>query len=100
MNARRLAKKCSRDHAHIRIEGKYTKPSATYCLGLVTALAQVFWAHIKALNEVLLQEDQKRGLEDILSNEVLISSDWKVLASWAWKGSSHIVRLKHLVEND
>lgn len=92
VEARCLARKCSRNHPHIRIEGKYTKASATYCPGLVTALAKVFWQHIRALNGILCEEDRRRGLEDILSNEVLITADWKVLASWGWKGSAAALR--------
>ena len=30
------------------------------------------------------------GLEDQLSNEVLLSAVWRVSASWSWRGSSHI----------
>ena len=90
MNASGLAKKCSRDHPHLRIEGKYTKPSATYCPGLARAMAIVFWRHIQQVLGGVALAGAKRGLEDALSNEVLLTSDWKVLSSWRWHGSPHI----------
>lgn len=90
MSARSLAKKCSRDHSHLRIEGKFTKPSATYCQGLAVVLARVFAAHVSAVQESLPSYVSFPGLEDQLSNEVLFSSEWKVIASWTWKGQSHI----------
>ena len=90
MDARRLGKRCSRDHRHIRIEGKFTKPSATYCHGLAVALARVFADHILVVEEAYEAFQEPRGLEDALSNEVLLSSPWEVVASWKWKGSAHI----------
>lgn len=90
MSAQSLAKKCSRDHKHLRIEGKFTKPRATYCHGLALALARVFAAHVSAAREAHAESFVPPGLEDQLSNEVLLSSEWKVSASWTWKGQSHI----------
>ena len=90
MNAKPLAKKCSRDHVHIRIEGRYTKPSATYCAGLAIALARLFRRRIEAIYAQLGGEDAERGLEDVLTDEVLLTSQWKVVRDWKWRGSSHI----------
>ena len=91
MNARSLARKCSRNHEHIRIQGKYTKPSATYCEGLACAIAEVFKKHILAIAHQDFSHDLKtQGLEDILTNEVLLCSEWRTLSSWKWRGSSHI----------
>ena len=90
MRAQSLARKCSRNHAHIRIEGKFTKPSATYCAGLATALARTFAKHVLWRKEADEATGGKQGLEDVLTNEVLLSSNWEVYASWKWKGSSHI----------
>lgn len=67
MNARRLARKCSRKHAHVRIQGKFTKPSAAYCKGLAKALANVFAMHL-ALEVHSIKVDE---LEDVLTNDVL-----------------------------
>ena len=90
MNARSLARKCSRTHKRITIEGRYTKPSATYCEGLARALALVFVKHIEAISESATEGAKVQGLEDVLSNEVLLSSSWQPRASWKWRGSSHI----------
>lgn len=32
----------------------------------------------------------KQGLEDVLTNEILLASSWEVRAEWSWKGPSHI----------
>ena len=90
MNARSLSRRCSRDHKHVRIEGKFTKPSATYTPGLATALARVFACHILKVEEEIADLKRVPGLEDQLSNEVLLSASWRVSASWSWRGSSHI----------
>ena len=91
MMAQSLAKKCTRDHSHIRIQGQFTKASATYCPGLARAIANVFAQHLRcrAIEEQEL-DLRAEGLEDALSNDVLLGSDWKVEDSWRWKGSSHI----------
>ena len=91
MNARGLARKCSRSHTHVRIQGKYTKASATYCDGLACALARTFADHILRLSREEEQGALKvSGLEDVMTNEVLLSSEWRVLSGWFWRGSSHI----------
>ena len=81
-----LARKCSRKHAHVRIQGKFTKPSVAYCEGLAKALANVFAMHL-ALEVRRIKVD---GLEDVLTNDVLLSCKWEVVSSWPWRGSSHI----------
>ena len=91
MNAQCLARKCSRTHRHVPIQGRFTKPSATYCDGLAIALAKVFEYHIRHRYEFAESHELRTaGLEDILSNDVLQSYDWQVLHSWKWRGSAHI----------
>lgn len=91
MRAGSLRKKRSRDHSHVRIQGKFTKPSATYCEGLAKAIAKVFALHLRSRDlQVSLFEVRGNGLEDVLTNEVLLSQNWQVVSSWSWKGSSHI----------
>ena len=91
MRCEALHRKCSRDHAHVRIEGKFTKPSATYVEGLAEEIARVFVLHLQRL-DVLRQEKglDVRGLEDPLSDDLCLGLDWKVLGSWRWKKPSHI----------
>ena len=73
IDARCLARRCSRDHSHVKIQGKFTKPSATYCEGLAKALAQVFARHLFRRRVLNAHYELKGdGLEDALTNEVLL----------------------------
>ena len=95
MQVHLLHRKCSRDHSHIRIEGKYTRPSATYCPGLASALGTFFADHLAALNRTGERlEVASRGLEDSLTNDIAVSLDWVVDDAWSWKSSSHINALE------
>ena len=86
-----IARRCPRNHQHIPIQGKYTKPSAIYCPGLAVAFADLFQRHLKDyeahLEETRLDVD---GLESILCNDVCVGLEWKDTASWNWKRQSHI----------
>ena len=91
MNMEPLRRKCSKDHTHVRIQGKFTKPSATYTKGLAIALAKNFRDHIVARKITLEKCDlDVAGLEDVISNDILSAFEWKEQDSWSWKGSSHI----------
>eukprot|EP00435_Cladocopium_sp_Y103_P031603 s2642_g8.t1 len=91
LEGERISRKCSRDHEHIPIEGKWTKPSATYVDGLALALADLFHrALTKKLRADKHLNDKKGGLENPLCNDVLLSHEWKTLAVWRWKIPRHI----------
>eukprot|EP00438_Fugacium_kawagutii_P016043 Skav232582 [mRNA] locus=scaffold932:80382:86688:- [translate_table: standard] len=92
MDASSLARPCTRDHEHVKIQGAYTRPSATYCDGLADEMARVFDFHIAQKKKELLEDDERSGdgLEDPLSNDVALSLRWKTLDAWRWKGQSHI----------
>ena len=86
-----LHRKCTRDHEHVRIQGKFTRPSATYCSGLAIALAVFFADHIRAHQAARDRlEINSLGLEDVLSNDVAVSLDWKIEGSWRWRAPAHI----------
>ena len=86
-----IARKCSRDHTHIPIQGKYTKPSAVYCPGLAVAFAELFYKHLLEYDMQMRSEDfDISGLESILANDVSVGLSWEQSASWSWKRSSHI----------
>ena len=91
MAAEALSKKCSRDHTHVRIEGKYTKGSAVYCDGLAEALARCFHDHIKRRlrheEEASMRAD---GLEDVVTNDLCVTRPWTTKKVWRWRGKSHI----------
>ena len=75
----------------MRIQGKYTRPSATYCDGLAYELAVVFKENLETRKRVSQAAELKSaGLEDVISNDLALSYDWEIEDSWRWKGSSHI----------
>ena len=87
----RMHRKCSRDHQHIKIEGKYTKGSAVYTDLLAFEIAEVFdTGLVKKLRTQKAQNYSVAGLENALVNDLLVSKPWKTTAAWRWKGSSHI----------
>ena len=91
MDLSSLHRRCPGNHAHVLIQGSYTKPSATYTDELAFSIADVYFKHIqerKRHAEVV--EVAVAGLEDLLSNDVCLSSKWETEAAWLWKGSSHI----------
>ena len=91
MNAGGLSKRCTRDHEHVRIEGKYTKNSAIYCDGLASALARCFRNHITSrINLEKVFDFKKEGLEDIVTNDVCQTHEWRLTRQWRWRGRSHI----------
>eukprot|EP00435_Cladocopium_sp_Y103_P040350 s366_g11.t1 len=87
----KLHRKCSKDHDHIKIEGQWTKQSATYTDQLAEAVAGAF---DKALNRKLrserLQTPKTEGLENVLVNDLLLSGGWFVKKSWPWRKPAHI----------
>ena len=86
-----LRRKCTGDHVHVRIQGKFTKPSATYCEGLAISLARLFRDHLEALRRTECRvEVATHGLEDLVSNDLCQSLRWSVGGSWKWEYPSHI----------
>ncbi len=91
MNAEELSKRCSKDHEHVRIEGQYTKKSAIYCEGLAVALAKCFQKHIIAKKDwEEAVKFQAEGLEDVVTNDVCLTKEWRLTKQWRWRGRSHI----------
>ena len=82
---------CTRDHTHVRIEGRYTKPSATYTDALAARFAQVI---DEALSRKIRTAGYSKlcvaGLESALSNDIAQTAHWKVRKSWHWKKPRHI----------
>lgn len=89
MDVDHLHRKCPRNHVHIRVEGCYTKASATYTEGLAIELAKAFRDHLRPLN-AHCDIEEKKGLEDIMSNDLSTSLEWETVSAWRWKGVSHI----------
>eukprot|EP00435_Cladocopium_sp_Y103_P020515 s2882_g5.t1 len=94
VSAAALETRCTRDHQHVRIQGKYTKKSAIYTPELGMHLALAFRA---ALRRVVLAEDPEfscDGLESVVVNDLMCCSNWKLQNSWEWKRPSHINALE------
>ena len=89
---RPLMQRCDGSHVHLKVEGKYTKASATYVPRLAAALASV--VEHSVLSARILSRDAEEvatsGLEDQLLNELSTASHWQVETCWTFKGSSHI----------
>lgn len=76
MDLRPLASKCSRDHAHIPIQGSYTRPSAVYCPKLAEAIAKLFFQHLRARKIQSEKHELKvEGLESVLANDLCQTLD-------------------------
>ena len=82
LDGKSSSRKCSRDRQHVRIEGKWTKPSVDE---LAATLADAFH---RALRKKLCTDrwlnEKKGGLENPLCNDVLLSQRWEMVSSWRW----------------
>ena len=83
--------RCKCKKPHVPVQGGYTKLSATYTDQLSQALARDFACAFESmLREDANDDVEPKGLENQLVNEVMISSHWKIHASWAFRKPSHI----------
>ena len=92
--------RCKCCEPHVPVQGAFTKLSATYTDQLSQALARDFACAFESMLREDIDDDvDPRGLENQLVNEVVISSNWKVHASWAFRRPSHInlLELKSLL---
>eukprot|EP00438_Fugacium_kawagutii_P012773 Skav217633 [mRNA] locus=scaffold1334:5610:19402:- [translate_table: standard] len=91
MNAQSLHRKCDHSHSHVKVQGQYTKGSATYVDDLAEAIGLSFHdALCKKLRTAAWTEPCVEGLESPLCNDVMVSSKWRVKSSWRWKRPLHI----------
>ena len=84
-----MRRRCSCKAPHVKVEGKYTKLSATYTDELADTLSLVLSSAILAMRP---KKDRElpAGHENLAVNEVMKSSSWSVKASWAFKHQKHI----------
>ena len=87
-----VGKRCQCKSPHVRIEGSLTKASATYTDALAAQLAKALASAIFEIRNRLsiYHEFPSAGLECQLTNEVMLSSEWRVQASWSFRKKSHI----------
>ena len=91
VSLKKIARRCSRDHTHIPIQGKYTRPSAVYCPGLAVAFADLFKENIERRQSYFEQCDVNvQGLENVLANDMCVVLDWQDVDDWRWRRPSHI----------
>lgn len=81
--------RCPGGHQHVVIQGKYTKASAAYVLGLARHLACEFRRALLRLDRTD-GELHVSGLESVVGNDVLASSVWTLEAFCPCKRPSHI----------
>ena len=85
-----LCKPCSRDHSHIRVEGRYTRESAKYTPLLAEALAHEFSQARRDCHVISSFKTDASGLENPLLNDIVLSSAWIEGDSWFWRSPVHI----------
>ena len=86
MNIDSLARRCSRDHERVVVEGKYTKASASYTGDLAMQLAMCF-KEAAMMRRAALQDDAPNvssGLENQLVNLVAQNGTWKKVDAWTF----------------
>ena len=92
ISLQRLSRRCQCRCKHVKIEGSYTKASATYVPDLVAALADCIFEAVCNIRDQRSQDLdlQVEGLENQLVNEVSLSSKWRTVAVWNCKVGRHI----------
>eukprot|EP00438_Fugacium_kawagutii_P004823 Skav226390 [mRNA] locus=scaffold1631:67277:74756:+ [translate_table: standard] len=84
--------KCPGGHRHVRIQGKYTRPSAVYCPGLGRYLAEAVVRAVSRVRRLEAEEESQQcaGFESIVCNDLMTSHQWNLEKSWGWKNAQHI----------
>ena len=85
-----LDTRCPGGHAHIRIQGRYTKASAVYTPALAAHIAKAFANALRVQHHVSVDEIQVTGIESVVANDILLSGNWRVVDDWHWQRASHI----------
>ena len=82
--------RCCGGHTHVRIEGAYTKPSATYTDGVALHIAEAFRRALRWLSARENLEPDVAGHESVLANDLMVTSKWTLVRDWFWKRAGHI----------
>lgn len=84
--------RCRCCKAHLQVQGKFTKASATYTDGLSLAIAETFGKWIVSEKNRLSDDTSPsaKGLESCAINNLAISGDWSVDSAWSFRRQSHI----------
>ena len=90
LDVKRLDRRCQGGHAHVRIEGRYTKASAIYTPEMAMHLAGAFVESLQRLRAESNLDQPREGKESCLINDWLVAKAWKLRRAWAWKRKAHI----------
>ena len=83
--------KCPGCHSHVKIEGKWTKGSATYHPELGLYLAKAVRRAVLRVRRLENDEVEVLGLESLVVNDLMIAKKWDLEKAWTWKKTrSHI----------
>ena len=87
-DARSFQERCSGGHAHMRVEGAYTKQSAIYVPGVVKQLAR----HIVSVPGTAFcqEEPARKGLGSGVVNDLLKAGKWSTIFTWSWQTPSQL----------
>ena len=89
-DASRVARRCARDHQHIRVQGK-SKDSAVFTDALAAELAEAFAIAIRSrLAALELHALDAEGLESPYVNELALGKEWTTCKVWTWRRPTHI----------
>eukprot|EP00435_Cladocopium_sp_Y103_P043795 s3267_g12.t1 len=75
LNMQKLEKRCPGGHDYVRIEGKFTKPSAVYVPALAEHIAQAFHVALRAKEAAEDDEITVAGLESALISDLLMTGN-------------------------
>ena len=92
LNSEALQTKCPGGHRHVKIEGRYTRPSAVYVRDLAMHVARGFRDALVSVE--LEQVEAVQGFESVIVNDALLSCKWEEERSWFWKKRAHINELE------
>ena len=74
-----LSRRCQGGHAHVRVEGSYTKASAVYVDGLAWHIGLAFHHAMSSLDAEERLSSKVDGLESVLANDVMSTSRCSVV---------------------
>lgn len=85
-------KRCRCKGPHLKVQGSFTKASATYVQKLAESLALDFYEAMNARREKLRYEEglEVEGLENQAVNHAVTTLDWECEKVWTFKKESHI----------
>ena len=90
LNPEMLSVACPRNHRHIRIEGKLTKPSAVYVPALAKRFAEAFHLALSTQKDEETADVRGPKVESLVLNDILAGGEWRTDLQWFWRVPSHI----------